>query len=41
VKFEAVGLDKVRILSDVANVSVNFYTDPKYEFSKSYGAVVE
>jgi hypothetical protein len=41
VKFEAVGLDKVRILSDVANVNVNFYTDPKYEFSKSYGAVVE
>lgn len=40
-KFEALGLDRVNILTDVPNVSINFYTDPKYEFSKSYGAVVE
>lgn len=40
-KFEAIGLDRVNILTEVPNVSINFYTDPKYEFSKSYGAVVE
>jgi hypothetical protein len=34
-KFEAIGLDKVNILSDIPNVNINFYTDPKYEFSKS------
>lgn len=39
--FEAVGLDRTDIVSDITNVNINFYSDPKYEFSKSYGTVVE